>query len=305
MIKQVTDRPPAEYLVEDLFDTRTVHLIIGPSGAGKTTWTSQIIRDWRIGLPVLGHVSHPKPFCYIALDRGFNDVDTIWRKVGLEKDFPFYLMREQESWWYGKGRWRLVLNDIHAAHPEIRVIFLDGFTSLSPDGNIIDYAVVSQFLLELGAWCERANMTVFGLGHTTKLKMGNEIVQARECAIGSVAWAGYSSSLVKITQTDPTDPDSPLRTVNVQPRGAAPQTIAYTFTSDGVLEMIVPPSPPEDTLVQVLTQFGPGEDIPIDVLAEALKDLPKRSKYNWLERMATEGKLERVRKGVYRVPMVN
>lgn len=313
MIRKITHRPATEYLVDGLFATRTIHLIIGPSGAGKTTWVSQVIKDWRAGLPILGRASHPKPFGYIALDRGYSEFDDIWKKVGLEQDFPMYFMREQEGWWKGTERWKTILLDTLKEHPDLQVLFLDGLTNVTPDGKIIDYGIVAQFLLEMGALCERKNITIIGLGHTTKLKEGSGIVQARECAIGSVAWAAYSSSLVKIMQSNPGDADCPLRTINLQPRGSAPQTIEYTFTDQGILEMIVPhkdtPIESEDftRALQTLEDFPLGEEFAVADLAAKWEGVPKSTRYRWLEKLASDEvrAIEKVRHGIYRRPMVN
>jgi hypothetical protein len=313
MIRKITHRPATEYLVDGLFTTRTVHLIIGPSGAGKTTWISQVIRDWRIGLPILGRASHPKPFGYISLDRGYDEYGDIWKKVGLVEDFPMYFMREQEGWWTGSARWKTIIQDIAQEHPDVKVWFLDGLTNITPDGKIIDYGVVAQFLLEMGAWCEHKNLTIMGLGHTTKLKEGSGIVQARECAIGSVAWAAYSSGLVKVMPTNPGDADCPLRTINLQPRGSAPQTIEYTFTDQGVLEMIVnPETPPVSSeeftkAMQALEEFPLGEEFAIADLVEKWEGVPKTTRYRWLEKLVSKDirAIEKVRHGIYRRPMIN
>lgn len=307
MIKMVHSRPPVEYIVDNLFWTRTIHLIIGPSGGGKTTWVSQfLIKDWREGVPVLGFASHPKPFCYIVLDRDYYDVRKTWDDVGLTtpgepEDFPYVIRREQPGWDNPANLAETIIHDVMQQWPKTRVLFLDGFTSLTPQGKINDYAVVSNFLLKIGRLCSDLDLTAIGLGHTAKLKKDQEIVHDRECSIGSVAFGGYTGSMIKITH-DLKDPAA--RVLSVQPRHAAAKTLQYRFDKGLLVLEEDPTEEPEryDELKAVLLALPQGEEVEVNLLKDAAQSLriSDRSTKRYLLRFVQDGLMEHVRRGVYR-----
>lgn len=309
VVKLITERPPIEYIVDDLFWTRTIHLIIGPSGGGKTTWVSQyLIKDWREGTPVLGFKSHPKPFCYIVLDRDYYDVSLTWKSVGLKEDFPYFIRREQPDWDDIPNLAYTMVRDVLKLCPETKVLFLDGFTALTPNGKINDYGVVATFLLRLGRLCAQYDLTVVGMGHTAKLKKDQEIVHDRECALGSVAFGGFTGSMIKISH-DPKDPDR-SRILSVQPRHIGAQEFHYHFDKGMLLLDEDPTQPPESDeskaiMREALNTFPEGEEFEIKRLMEIATalDMPRRSQERLFQSWAgSEGLIERVRKGVYRRP---
>src|SRR4051794_13985196 len=57
-----------EHVIDGLMPVREVHLLGGPSGAGKTTWLMDFLEKWQKEEDIFGHKSHPAAFVYIAGD---------------------------------------------------------------------------------------------------------------------------------------------------------------------------------------------------------------------------------------------
>src|SRR4051812_25576556 len=85
-----------EYLVDKLLPKYQLHLIGGPSGAGKTTWLFQQIEEWRNGRDVLGHKSNPEPFVYVACDRSIDNLEQTRLRTGTAP-FPILSLIDSED----------------------------------------------------------------------------------------------------------------------------------------------------------------------------------------------------------------
>ncbi len=157
-----------EFLVDDLFPTKEVHLIAGPSGGGKTTFLFNMIRQWQNGQPVLNHASHPKDFYYISLDRSEQLVRNRMEAEGIDPDtIPHLSLRKSSTW-------EKVLSIVPAT---TKVLFIDGFSRLCPGGKPNDYNTVADFLAKLGDYCVEKDITIIGVVHATKVKEGESFLE--------------------------------------------------------------------------------------------------------------------------------
>lgn len=214
-----------EYLIDGILPKRKLNLIAGPSGAGKTTFLFSMIKEWSAGRPFLGHESHPEPFIYIGLDRQLDEIDNRIEAAGTDPDSIPHLSILDEFISFER-----VVSQIP---PEVKVIFLDGFFTLVPGGKYNDYHVVAAFCKKINKWCESKNLTVIGLTHATKVKQGENFLHPRHRILGSVAWGGFSSTLIFIDSADPSDLSNTKRIVEVLPRTAKDETYYYTIGDGG------------------------------------------------------------------------
>ncbi len=131
---------PDNWIIETLMPTREVHLIGGPSGVGKSTWLFQMLADWQKGLPVFGFKSNPGNFIYVSCDRSDQSVGMTMDRV--ENSFPCFSVVNRKM--VGKN-YRDILNAALLGHKDVKLIIMDGMTSLCPAGKINDYQTVSLF----------------------------------------------------------------------------------------------------------------------------------------------------------------
>jgi hypothetical protein len=214
-----------EYVIDKIFPTNKLHMISGPSGAGKTTFIFNMIRDWSIGADVLGHKSNPSKYLYIALDRDTDEIDNRIEAAGLDPAMIPHLSILEAGLTMKKLLDRVPL--------DTRVLFIDGFAVLTPMGKHSDYSIVADFLRLTGAILKQRQLTIFGTPHATKTKQGEEFTHARHKVLGSVAWGAFSSSLLFIDSEDSRDVNCNTRIVEVLPRCAAPERHRFSLNELG------------------------------------------------------------------------
>lgn len=180
------------FIVDDLFPRRALHLIAGASGAGKTIWVLETMTAWAKGQDVLGHKSHPEPWAYVSGDRSEDDV---WRKVDSlsipRADVPLVPA-------YATGKdtldWEKIFNQV--LEREAKVVVWEGFGRYVRDnagGRAID------------AWLERMtyyilqhDLTLFGIVEQPKMKPRDKYPIPRQRISGPAAWGHHSSTVVLI-----------------------------------------------------------------------------------------------------------
>lgn len=279
-----------EFLVSDIMPAREVHLLGGPSGAGKTRLTLQGIPEFLSGGSFLGKsVVRPFQIFYFSCDRSPDS---------FRRNLDFYHLDEGAFPWGTPTNMTTVglLGEIKRSFPDTSLVIVDGFTSLIPGGRINDYKVVADFLVETQKLLQRLDLTLLGIVHTAKIKESEMILNPRQKIAGSVAWAGYSDLIVMINPEDDRSPENQNRIVHVLPRNSAEYTLPMVMR-EGRLE-------PNDGELSTLSTLL-GED-PIGTLYTTLqlRDLaggtPHASFYRWLKAAIAEGTLVQERRGVYR-----
>jgi len=183
-------------------------------------------------------------------------------------------------------------------------IYVDGFTSLVPGGFLNNYGIVAKWLAQLQRYCWRMRVTVLGACHTTKTKEGERFTNPRQRIAGSVAWAGFSESVLIIEPLDD-DKTGDKRIVHILPRNHPNENMILKFTGEGKLQM-----PEKVAHQETITGFimeglieplAPGTQVIYSTLKEAAfaKGIQSRTFDRWLKRYVEEGKLIRKMKGIY------
>lgn len=285
----------SEFIVDQIFPAQEVHLTGGASGSGKTTLEGQMIEDWRQGKPVFGYKSFPAPFCYIACDRSLKSIQATLRRIGVPyQDWPIISLIDHPKI-VGPDH---IVTTARKHVSNVEVIWLDGIHSLCPQIN--DYDAVQTFLTACTRACQRHNVTIKGLGHATKVREGESFLNPRHRFLGSVAWGGYSDTMVIIDQESPQDPTDTTRNVYLLPRNAENQMLKYEFV-EGRLTLRTDAS--EFVLDRWLTGLTSGTVITTaNVLIQAEKaKVSGISAKRWLKRTVDAGKLLKTGHGFYTV----
>jgi uncharacterized protein YdbL (DUF1318 family) len=222
----------AEWLMSGLFPVNEIHIFAGASGSGKTTLLIQMIDAWQKGESFFGHKSYPRPYIYLSIDRSMAGVERTFARVGYDpRKFSLMTLHGQDR----KLSLLNVLRKIAADKPDVRVIFIEGFSSKVPNGKLNDYDIVSNWLLDIQEFCVKNNITVIGVVHSAKTKEGEEYLDPRQQVLGSVAWAAYTETMVSVKQCKPDSPEDTTRQILFLERNSKPEAFKMEFAPDGYL----------------------------------------------------------------------
>src|SRR5437899_3146178 len=75
-----------DFLIQDVFPSRRVHLIGGASNVGKTRWVLPTMVDWSNSKPIMGFPSYPVPWAYVSGDRLLVEAQETIKSLGLSLD---------------------------------------------------------------------------------------------------------------------------------------------------------------------------------------------------------------------------
>jgi KaiC/GvpD/RAD55 family RecA-like ATPase len=85
----LTDRNRTDQ--EGLFPQGEISLVLGPSGAGKTTWLLQFIQAWYRGDPLFSRPVCPSEFLFLSFDRSEDSLERTAERLGLDlKTLPHW-----------------------------------------------------------------------------------------------------------------------------------------------------------------------------------------------------------------------
>ena len=223
--------PP--YLVEAILPSTEIHLLAGPTGAGKTRWLFDTLMDWEQGLPVLGHSSHPVPWIYVANDRSMDGVNRTLDTMEITRDaFPIIPA------WDMKMTWLQMIDAIEAEKAQLAII--EGF------GGLVDSPghshQVRNFLCSTYSLIKQCDITIIGVVESPKMKPKDSYANPRQRVSGVATWGHHTETIFLVEPTDASNASDPRRTLTVCPRNAPGMIRNAAFTSEGHLRIISPGS---------------------------------------------------------------
>lgn len=297
-------RPPREYIIEDVLPTKGVHLLAGPSGAGKTTLAFQLLEAVATGQPWLGHATKKMKVAYISADRASISVWETLDRMELDIEV-FSLVDEQME--------KASLTDViiprltakFGGRPDL--IYIDGFTSMCPGGQMNNYMDVALWLAALQRYVQKIGTTILGAVHTAKVREGEEIKNVRQKVLGSVSWAGYSETVIIVEPSDSTDVENNKRVVYICPRNR-PETREYAYVEEGKLVLHGASKEAEVGAASfLLDRLLPTVSVDLDgtfphnrlwLMAEN-KGVKRRTFDAWLKKHVDNGKIFKLQRGIY------
>lgn len=201
--------PTRLYLVESLIPVRSITIISGSSGSGKSRLVFQLCEEWYEKATVLGRPAKPNPkILYLCYDRTIEDVyDTL-------NDAKIYLPKLTLISMLDQGK----LVPPTSIGSDIDLVIVDGMDCIVD--NINDFhkvTVVLQAFLRLTLGQDTA---VAGIVGSTKLKDGERYSNSRERTLGSSAWGRLTGTHINIEFNE----DDPflVRKVKITPRNGGP-----------------------------------------------------------------------------------
>lgn len=227
MTPRFEDDPP--YLIDHIMPSKEVHLMAGPTGAGKTRWLFDALSRWQRHLPILGLACHPVPWVYVASDRSMDGVNRTLDTMGIPRDSFEILPAWDEHMEFG---------DIMAAVAEIDAKFavIEGFGQfVQPPGHTHQ---VRSFLQTACSTCKIDGTTILGVCESPKMKPKDSYQNPRQRVSGAAAWGHHSETIFLVEPTHPDKPQDGHRTLTVCPRNYAGMVIPYNFSKHGHLELV-------------------------------------------------------------------
>ena len=292
-------RAPRRYLIDRLFPHSGVHLIGGPSGAGKTRWLFQTLIDqWEKGQDVLGFKSHPCPWLYVSGDRILDDAYETLEDLGYNPDRIRMLGAVDEGITNIEG----ILHESDALKPRPQLLVIEGIASLAPAKcDINNYKHVSAFLSTLVRMCKKADVGLWGVCHSPKMKEDSQYLNPRQRIMGSAAWAAYSGTVVMVEPLGYGTEVDHQRKLIVLPRRGAGIYMNLQFNADG--RLVEAEGNLNDALFEAfLHKYRSGETFKTaDVLAALESRMSRYTVQRILDAAISGGYVERIGQGTYRI----
>jgi RecA-family ATPase len=216
----------SEYLVEVIIPSNEIHLLAGPSGAGKTRWLLHTLLEWEQGLDVLGFHSHPVPWVYVAADRSVISVQRTLLGMGIQPG----LILAIPAWDKQMGVSE-ILDRIQASGAKL-VVWESFGSFVEPPGN---GKMVKQFLSRVGRFCRDHGVTIIAVVESPKQKPYERYENPRQRVSGAAAWGHFTETIFLVEPDEVDRVESPNRTLYVCPRNAPGMKIALAFDLQGRL----------------------------------------------------------------------
>lgn len=201
----------SDYLIDHILPKREIHLLGGPSGAGKTRWLLPMLLDWQKGLPVLGFESFPSSWAYLACDRGKDSICRTLESMNIPA-FSIPLI----SVWDDHLKWVQILEKATQSKAELIVIesfgsFIEGLQT----GTRVKHHISDTYR----NLCQRGK-TVIGIVESPKQKGGtyDRYENPRQRISGAAAWAHFTETVMLVEPSDLADPACASRQLYVCPR---------------------------------------------------------------------------------------
>jgi hypothetical protein len=250
---------------------------------------------WQNGRDFFGHKSYPRPYIYLSGDRSLAGVERTFRRIGYNpKDFSLIAPRGGDR----KLPLLTLLKKLKKDNPSVEVFFIEGFGSKVPKGKLNDYDVVANWLLDLQEFCESEQVTLIGIVHSAKTKEGESYQDPRQRALGSVAWAAYTETMIYIEQTKPDHPEDSTRQIMFLERNSKPEVYKMEFSHDGYLIPMTSSKGNKKTFLDYLDARTLGDEFSLADIKDKthLSDSSARAEVN---KAVKSGLIERTTHGKY------
>lgn len=306
------------YLIDTILPSECVHLLGGPSGAGKTRWMFQLIETWRKGESVFGFPSHPVPFVYIATDRSYSSVSGLLRSLGIDPErVPIFPAQDLEPESGYSINW--LLRQIEKEFPDAKLLIIETIAAFINERNVNDYNTVGRFMRRLSRIAAKKGLTVLATHHASKVKGNERYLNPRDQLLGSGGgWSGFAETIFVMQFADESDVESPYRSLSISPRDAANLKINYKFNPTGQLVYVSPMDVPKkagrrgrkeksalnDAIRAFFDKVNAAGKFSFELkeLLDAIGDIAsKRTTIYRIEAMCDEGTLRRMAQGEYQI----
>jgi len=211
------------YLIDDLLPENVVHLLGGPSGAGKTRWLINSLIEWRKGRPVLDKPSHPGKWLYISSDRGADEVNRMLERMQVDKSLVPLIPA------FGKDYKNIneIMDIIVREKPKLTVI--EAFGSFLDSNSKKE---VKAYLNRCKRFCDEAQTTIIGVVESPKMTPNKFYENPRQRISGVADWGHFASTIMIAEFENPKNPNG-ARRLWICPRDYPSVERLFTFDFHG------------------------------------------------------------------------
>lgn len=210
-------------LIEGILPANEIHLLAGPTGAGKTRWLFQTLIRWQAGQSILGHHANPVSWVYVASDR---------TSVSAKRTLDSMKIDPSKIEFIAAWDKQLTLNQIIDHAEGSHLIVIESF------GSFVDHPATStnvkRFMQAVSKMIRDSNQTIIGVMESPKQKPKERYGNPRQRISGVASW-GHFAETVMLVEPVPGDESCPDRTVHICPRNGPEVVLELTFRSDGRL----------------------------------------------------------------------
>jgi hypothetical protein len=226
-------------IVDILFPEEVIHLVAGPTGAGKSRWLLEWLQDWQLGRDVLGYKSHPVPWLYVSGDRSEKEATATIASLGINpKSIPLFPA-------FGLMPPMGALGVLDAAERQgIGLLVWEGFgqyvESNAGSSNVKRWLNMMVWRLSHTAngTPRKLPLTIIGVMEQPKMKPKDKYQNARQRISGPAAWGHTASTIVMVEHALATC-KGPLRTLEIYPHaGGVGEIILKASLSTGHFTII-------------------------------------------------------------------
>lgn len=185
-------------IVDKILPGNALHIVVGNSNVGKTTWLMQILYQWAHGEPVLGFESHPCPWVYVSLDRASWETDKLLIRVGLEHwDAPIFSIEEVTNTAYGYSL-ETILN--HPHFNGIKLFVIEGLQGLipSPGPRQSQNQAEMQWIIGIRQMLFASQRAIIAVTHPPKSKRTEVYASSRSETLGSQSIGACSGTMIHV-----------------------------------------------------------------------------------------------------------
>ncbi len=218
----------SNYLIDEILMARQVHLLAGPSGAGKTRWLLNMLLEWEKGRSVFGRASHPVPWCYVASDRNVESVHETLRSMAIAPEWiPIVGAFGPE-----RKTWMEIMTA--AAKRKAQLLVIESFGSFVEAPGL--QIQVKNFMNTANAVIQPSKeapegMTIIGVMESPKMHAQKYYENPRQRVSGVASWAHFAETVMLVEFQDAKDPTSD-RVLTICPRNS--RALSFVMTFDGM-----------------------------------------------------------------------
>jgi AAA domain len=269
--------PRQTYLLDGLLPTGEVHVLVGSSGIGKSTFLYDFINRWQHGAEIFGRKATRYPYIILSNDRSKAGIIRTLQRLGLNP--RLFNIKETLSTVYRGGYLEdgrtqrmsdleFTIRESVKKQPVLRVIFVEGLHIGQAEGN--DYGATSRSLKGLNALCQELDLTIVGTTHTPK---HGAVQSTREAILGSVANGGMIETVITFARVKDT-----IKLV-VIPRQERELTFWFAWSEDGKLvETDEPVHEAEETFEMWLSDKKPHSVVSMPEIIKFFADMGMSNK---------------------------
>lgn len=216
----------SDFLVESLLPEHEINLVAGPSGAGKTRWLLQTLKQWETGAKFLGHTSYPCPWVYVASDRTLASVHRTLNSMGIDPKSLDIV----PAWGADYKTLPQIFDAIGERGAKLAVIEAFGEFAEEPTGK-----AVRNYLAAVQRMIAKDGITLIGVVESPKMKPHERYENPRQRVSGAAAWAHFTETIFLVEPENVSDPSSPTRRLTVCPRNQEGLILKSAFDNQGRL----------------------------------------------------------------------